>query len=321
MVKVEEKLQDASTREEMAGTAPRSATSPSTPQKSKNACRWRVHLPCVVAVHDANLPPVTEMMSLKRKPSQPSDTTPPLKKPTSSVGHTTRPPIMSDAASNAVFGRNALLSYIQHPTSFPPSRVISHTDDFVAIHDLYPKSTVHLLLLSRDPAKYDLHPFEALADPAFLAEVRLQAGKLKKLAAGELRRRYGTFSAQDAARNNAMKADPPPAELPSGRDWENEIIVGIHAHPSMSHLHIHVISVDRVSECMRHRKHYNSFATPFFVPLTAFPLAEDDRRKHPGREGYLASDLKCWRCNKNFGNKFQQLKAHLEEELQSWKRL
>lgn len=228
---------------------------------------------------------------------------------------------MTDAASNAVFGRGALLSYIQHPTSFPPSRVISHSDDFVAIHDLYPKSTVHLLLLPRDFTKYDLHPFEALGDTIFLAQVRKEVLALSKLAAGELRRRYGSFSAQETARNTAMQADPPPAKLPSGRDWEKEIVVGIHAHPSMNHLHIHIISKDRVSECMRHRKHYNSFATPFFVPLDAFPLAEDDKRRHPGREGYLNSDLKCWRCAKNFGNKFQHLKAHLEEELDVWKRL
>jgi len=216
--------------------------------------------------------------------------------------------------------------------------VISHDANFVTIRDLYPKSSVHLLLLPRDASKYDLHPFEAFEDPVFVASLRQEAAKLKLLAAADLRRKYSRFSAQDSARNEAMNLEPPPTHLPpAGRDWSQDIVIGVHAHPSMSHLHIHIISVDRVvsahspdfhrstnscqSECMKHRKHYNSFATPFLVPLDDFPLAEDDERRHPGKQGYLDGDLKCWRCGKDFKNKFQQLKAHLEEELESWKKL
>lgn len=89
----------------------------------------------------------------------------------------------------------------------------------------------------------------------------------------------------------------------------------------MNHLHVHVLSRDRVSECMRHRKHYNSFATEFLVPMEDFPLAEEDKRRQPGREGYLERDLKCWRCGREFGRRFRELKGHLEEELETWKRL
>lgn len=189
------------------------------------------------------------------------------------------------------------------------------------INDLYPKSTIHLLILPRDPAKYLLHPFEAFADASFLASVRSKLAEIVPLAAAELRRKYSKFSAIDAARNAALDAEPAPDELPQGRDWKAEIITGIHAHPSMTHLHIHIISRDRVSECMRHKKHYNSFATPFLVPMDAFPLAEDDVRRHPGKEGYLDSSLKCWKCEKDFGRKFKELKAHLDEELETWKKL
>lgn len=73
------------------------------------------------------------------------------------------------------------------------------------------------------------------------------------------------------------------------------------------------------SERMKHRKHYNSFKTPFFIGIDDFPIAEDDVRRHPGREGYLGSDLKCWRCGKNFGNAFAKLKNHLAEEFSEWK--
>lgn len=97
-------------------------------------------------------------------------------------------------------------------------------------------------------------------------------------------------------------------------------MAGVHARPSMRHLHVHVLSVDRVSEGVRRRKHYNSFATPFLIDVDDFPLAEEDVRRHPGRQGYLDSDLKCWRCGKNFGARFGTLKVHLEKEFEEWKK-
>lgn len=218
-------------------------------------------------------------------------------------------------------GRDGLGAYVQHPESFPPSRVIYHTDDFVAINDLYPKSSVHTLLLPRDRSKNLLHAFDAFEDTEFLASVQAEVKKLRQMVATELRRKYGRFSDQEKAREEAMGAYPPPDELPSGRDWEKDVISGIHSRPSMNHLHIHVLSVDRFSECMKHRKHYNSFATPFLVAVEDFPLAKDDVRRHPGREGYLNSDLKCWRCGENFGHKFASLKQHLAEEFEQWKKV
>jgi aprataxin len=217
--------------------------------------------------------------------------------------------------------RDGLGAYIANPASFPSSTVISHTADFVTIRDLYPKSSIHLLVIPRDPTKSSLHPFEALQGPdsAFLASVRAECAKAKSLAASELRRRFGKFSAQDQAREAALCADPAPDSLPTGRDWSHSIMVGVHAVPSMSHLHIHIISVDRHSDCLRHRKHYNSFSTPFFVPLDDFPLDRGDDRRWPDREGYLKRDFKCWRCGRIFGKEFKKLKAHLEEEFEEWK--
>lgn len=189
------------------------------------------------------------------------------------------------------------------------------------IHDMFPKSTLHLLLLPRDATKTRLHPFEAFEDAEFLDKVRSETRKLRTLAAGELRRKYGKDSAQEQARLAAMDADPPPNALPPGRYWEREVMCGVHAVPSMNHLHVHVISVDRYSERLKHRKHYNSFATPFFVPIDDFPLAPDDARRQPTREGYLRRDFICWRCGKDFGNRFVDLKKHLEHEFEEWKKL
>ena len=223
--------------------------------------------------------------------------------------------------STTFLGRDGLGAYIASPTAFPASRVIYHNEKFVVINDLYPKSSVHLLLIPRDPSKTYLHAFEAFEDSAFLADVQVEVKKIRGLAAKELRRRFGTFSEKDMARGAAMDLEPAPAEhdLPAGRDWDEEVVSGVHAHPSMNHLHIHIISKDRMNECMRHRKHYNSFATPFFVPVEDFPLDPKDKRRHPGHEGYLGSDLVCWKCGKNFGNRFARLKEHLEEEFQVWR--
>jgi len=215
--------------------------------------------------------------------------------------------------------RDGLGDYIKNPESFPPSVVLYYNDDFVAVHDRYPKSSLHILLLPRDRSKSCLHPFDAFEDTQFLAKVREEIKKLRRVAAAELRRMYGKSSVQEETRREAMDEDPPPDELPEGRDWQSELLCGIHASPSMNNLHIHIISVDRYSPCLKHRKHYNSFATPFFIDLADFPLADDDVRRHPGREGYMQRDLKCWRCGMNFGNKFTRLKDHLEQEYEKWK--
>jgi aprataxin len=216
--------------------------------------------------------------------------------------------------------RDALGAYIESPESYPAS-VIYHTDDFVAIYDRYPKSSLHLLLLSRNPSKGRMHPFDAFEDPDFLHKVRVEVKKLRVLAARELQRRYGKYSVQERPRQEAMDRDPPSEELPPGRDWEREIMSGIHACPSMNHLHIHVLSVDRYSDFLKHKKHYNSFATQFFIDIDDFPLARNDVRRSPGKEGYLKEDLICWRCGKNFESKLQALKSHLEKEFQEWKHL
>ncbi|KAL3478635.1 HIT-like domain-containing protein [Aspergillus californicus] len=217
--------------------------------------------------------------------------------------------------------RDDLGAYIAKPESYPPNVVVYHNDDFVVIHDMFPKSTLHLLLLPRDLEKTYLHPNEAFDDVEFLLKVKEEVKKVRAFAAGELRRRYGKYSVQDRERQDALIAEPPPETLPTGRDWEKDVMCGIHSHPSMNHLHVHIISVDRHSDRLKHRKHYNSFSTPFFVGIDDFPLAQDDPRRDPDRQGYLRSNFMCWRCGRDFGNQFTALKRHLEDEFDEWKRL
>ncbi|KHN94590.1 aprataxin-like protein [Metarhizium album ARSEF 1941] len=217
--------------------------------------------------------------------------------------------------------RLGLGAYISSPSSFPASVVIYHNADFVAILDKFPKSTIHTLLLARSPAHNLLHPYEAFKDAAFLAKVQQETVKLRAFVAAELQRRLGQYSGTDAARQAVLNGDKDSrdGELPEGRDWGREVKAGVHAVPSMAHLHVHVLSRDMHSGSMKHRKHYNSFNTPFLVDVADFPLGEDDERLRPGGQGYLRTDLRCWRCGRGFGNQFARLKEHLEEEFMAWR--
>ncbi|KAI1337468.1 HIT domain-containing protein [Xylariaceae sp. FL0016] len=284
--------EDAITQEEIEGVAPApsAASAGVTPGTKRNA--------------------FAELMAPRPKK--------PLSEPQPKALASTRGP-----STRTFKARDGLGAYTADPTAYPSSRVIYHTADFVAINDLYPKSTVHTLLLPRDPKYATLHPIDAFEDAEFLATVRAETAKLKGLVAKELQRRYGQYSAKDHLREQVLngEVDWDSPDLPEGRDWEAELLVGIHAHPSMNDLHVHVLSPDMLSDCMRHRKHYVSFNTPFLVDPNDFPLASDDPRRHPGKAGYLKRDLVCWRCGQNFGPKFKELKDHLREEFEAWRKI
>jgi aprataxin len=215
--------------------------------------------------------------------------------------------------------RDNLLSYILSPKD--SSSVIYHNDKWLLIRDKYPKGTVHFLLMPRKSEFYTQHPFRALQDPEFLASARTEAIKAKRIAGSELRRLLGKYSAQERPRIEVIEADlDPDAVLPAGRDWEAEIKVGVHAYPSMNHMHIHIISRDMHSDCVKKRQHYNAFNTPFFVNLDEFPLPEDDERwTLKVRPYYHDWDFICWRCERNFGNRFMELKRHLDKEFLEWR--
>ncbi|KAK8855217.1 HIT domain-containing protein [Apiospora arundinis] len=261
------------------------------------------------------------------------------KRRASSSGQATASPATTSSATNkkkrSFAGRDGLGAYIADPAAFPPNRVIYYNDDFVAIRDMFPKSAVHCLLLPRK-VPVDVEMFEVVrSDPAFLAAAQAEAAKLKQLVAKELERKFGRESRSSALRQRVLDSssssgDPEAVEkeewegkkdgkLPPGRDWAREVKVGIHSNPSMNHLHIHVLSRDMASDSLKHKKHYNSFNTDFFADLDIFPMDDGEvyERKH---SDWSSRDLVCWRCGKNFSNKFQKLKEHLAEEFEEWKR-
>jgi len=147
--------------------------------------------------------------------------------------------------------RDALAPYIISPSAHPPSIILKQTPTSVFIRDAFPKALVHALLLPRDPEKTLLHPFEAFKDEGFLARIRTDAEELKGLVAKELRRKIcGSGTAAGG----------------EGVDWGAEVRVGVHAGPSMNHLHVHVISREGFSDRVKKRVHYSALPhTPLLV--------------------------------------------------------
>ncbi|KAL2129061.1 hypothetical protein VTI74DRAFT_8289 [Chaetomium olivicolor] len=289
-------------------------STPLTAQSAKSASKQ--------STHDATVEPASQTTASANQPLPKRNAFTELMAPKPKAPISQAPQSLASKASQVIRGvwRGALVEYIEHPERFP-DQVLRVTEHTVLIKDAFPKSTIHLLLLPRSPAHYLLHPHAAFADPAFLAIIREDAAVAARLAAAELGRQLGSFSESNRARDEAMSKGVPYEELPPGRDYGKEIKVGTHAHPSMAHLHVHIISRDMHSERAKHRKHYNSFNTRFFVPLEDYPLAEDDvRRETRYQNGNLVGDLVCWRCGREFGNRFAELKRHLGEEFEAWKR-
>ncbi|CAH1372513.1 hypothetical protein MTP99_014003 [Tenebrio molitor] len=91
--------------------------------------------------------------------------------------------------------------------------------------------------------------------------------------------------------------------------------VGYHAEASMTQLHLHVISDDMNSDCLKTKKHWNSFTTEFFVK-------SQDVRKNLEKDGKIRllttedckkcmeTPLKCHRCDVKPKN-MPALKKHI----------
>ena len=101
---------------------------------------------------------------------------------------------------------------------------------------------------------------------------------------------------------------------------EVEFRCGFHAIPSMSQVHMHVISQDFVSPCLKTKRHWNSFNTKYFIEAEdvyqsiskngVVPTTSEEDGK-----SLLMMEVKCHKCQytpKGMGTQFKQ---HLEEHL------
>ena len=117
------------------------------------------------------------------------------------------------------------------------------------------------------------------------------------------------------------------------------ICVGYHAIPSLEPLHVHIISADLVSVCLKKKEHFNSFVAPFFVdtvtlendlnqnggvqrgmPMGALPAkgnAADHRRfEEMKKRTPLVCTTPACNCGRSFGSSMADLKRHLEQRRQ-----
>ncbi|XP_018313963.1 aprataxin isoform X1 [Mycetomoellerius zeteki] len=98
-------------------------------------------------------------------------------------------------------------------------------------------------------------------------------------------------------------------------ETDYEFFMGYHAMPSMQRLHLHVISTDFNSPCLKTKYHWNSFTTPFFLhsqDVCRQLRIDGEIKKIPQQlcTDYLNTKLKCHKCSTQPKN-MPDLKRHL----------
>ncbi|XP_019480059.1 PREDICTED: aprataxin isoform X3 [Hipposideros armiger] len=91
--------------------------------------------------------------------------------------------------------------------------------------------------------------------------------------------------------------------------------LGYHAIPSMSHVHLHVISQDFDSPCLKNKKHWNSFNTEYFLESQAVIEMVQEAGRVTVRDGMpelLKLPLRCHECQQILPS-VPQLKEHLRK--------
>uniref|UniRef100_A0A1B6CDU7 HIT domain-containing protein n=1 Tax=Clastoptera arizonana TaxID=38151 RepID=A0A1B6CDU7_9HEMI len=158
-----------------------------------------------------------------------------------------------------------------------PNLIKFKDDKVVIIEDLYPKSECHYLVI----------PYEDILNIQSLQRQHLST----------------LYYMDELARNFAYNF--------KGKNmW-----LGYHAKPSMNRLHLHLISDDFNGQGLKHKKHYNSFTTPFFIASSKVihDVKQFGRVLLPSDSEcdiYLKTALKCHKCKYNPIN-MPTLKLHL----------
>jgi len=163
-----------------------------------------------------------------------------------------------------------------------PSNVLFEDADLCVIRDKYPKAKTHLLVLAKDPNLVTLKNLKS--EHADLVRKMVKVGL-----------------------DQAQSLD--------GVD-SSEVKAGFHAVPSMTRLHLHVISQDFDSPCLKNKKHWNSFTTEFFLSHQDVVSQLETNGKvrqytKEETEKWLKKDLVCHKCSYRPKN-MPDLKSHLK---------
>ncbi|XP_077288947.1 aprataxin isoform X2 [Arctopsyche grandis] len=102
--------------------------------------------------------------------------------------------------------------------------------------------------------------------------------------------------------------------------FDDKFKIGYHSVPSMQRLHLHVISDDFVSPCLKTKVHWNSFTTTFFMTSDDLIRAIDDtgsisKMSKQVHKELINTPLKCHKCNfvpKTMPNLKEHLLSHIK---------
>ncbi|XP_054712874.1 aprataxin-like isoform X2 [Uloborus diversus] len=159
-----------------------------------------------------------------------------------------------------------------------PSLIVKQDELIVIIKDKYPKAKHHYLILP----KADVRNLKAL-NIDHLSLLKHMQDEAKKLING--------------------------IESPSG------FKIGYHAVPSMSQLHLHAISQDFDSPCLKTKTHWNAFTTEYFIDSEDVIRDVEKYGKvccidERSAKEILKKDLRCHICNESLKN-MPKLKEHI----------
>ncbi|XP_059174998.1 aprataxin-like [Physella acuta] len=158
-----------------------------------------------------------------------------------------------------------------------PNAVVDSDDELVVIKDKYPKALFHFLVMPKR-----------------------KIASLKSLTKEDV----------ELLRHMHKKG----VEISDRANKELKFRLGYHAVPSMSHVHMHVISQDFNSACLKTKKHWNSFTTKYFVDsedlIKAIETVGHWQVNQTEMNDLLKQDLKCHVCRQTFQT-IPMLKAHI----------
>ncbi|KAH7510477.1 hypothetical protein FEM48_ZijujUnG0125000 [Ziziphus jujuba var. spinosa] len=172
----------------------------------------------------------------------------------------------------------ALYHIAMHPEKHKDD-VLEISDDIVVLNDLYPKGRRHLLVLARHQG------LDRLAD------VRNEHLHLLKTMHAVGLKWAEKFLQEDASLVFRL---------------------GYHPDPSMRQLHLHVISQDFDSKHLKHKKHWNSFNTAFFLDSVDLieEVSSQGKAILKNDENLLSMELRCHRCRSAHPT-IPRLKSHI----------
>ncbi|XP_043572262.1 aprataxin [Chiloscyllium plagiosum] len=163
-----------------------------------------------------------------------------------------------------------------------PKMQVYKDDKVVVIKDKYPKARFHWLVL----------PWESLSN--------LKVVRRDHLTLLQHMHQVGQKLVQECLDTDTLK-----------------FRLGYHAIPSMSQIHLHVISQDFDSPCLKTKKHWNSFNTDYFLESEDVMKTVEQNGKVTVKDGIaelLKLPLMCHVCQQQQST-IPQLKQHLKKHL------